>query len=97
MDTHRSHPLRPDTWHPLETLDELLHVGHAVLEQVPVTADVAGFQRVRCMAVPDVLAEHDHWQAWVFAAQLDGGPEPFVGEGQRHPNVRGAKFGWCPR
>lgn len=37
--------------------------------------------------------EHQHRQPGVQAAGLDGGPDPLVGEGRRHPHIQDHQVG----
>ena len=51
--------------HAAQRGDEVLDVGHPVLEQVADAAAVAGVEQVGGVAVLDVLAEHDDGQPGV--------------------------------
>jgi hypothetical protein len=73
--------------HAAQRDDEVLDVGYPVFEQVADTAAVPGVQQVGGVGVLHVLAEHDHGQPWAVAAQLDGGPQPLVGEPGWHSDI----------
>ena len=65
---------------------ELVHVGDPVLEQVA-HAGRAGAQQPGRIHGLDVLRQHQHRGARMGPAQLDRGPQPFIGPGGRHPDI----------
>ena len=75
---------------------ELLHVGHAVLEQV---ADALGALREELHRVArlDVLGEDEHAGGRVPLADLLRRAQPFVGLGRRHPDVDDRDIGLVHR
>jgi hypothetical protein len=76
--------------HPVQRLDELLHVGDPVLEQVPDTRGAAtGCRAEQVGRVPglDVLGEHQHPGRGVVAADGDRGAQSLVGVARWHPHI----------
>src|SRR5204863_363346 len=67
-------------------VDELLHVGDAVLEQVADAAAPVGQQLGRERAL-DVLREDEHRQARHLHARLERRADALVGERRRQPDV----------
>ena len=66
--------------------DELVDVGHALLQEVgaPLGSAVEQLERVAGL---DVLAEHDDAELGMRLAQLRGGAHTFVGAGRGHADV----------
>ena len=81
---------------PVDGLEEVARLGHAVLEQVPDTARIASEQLAR-VALLDVLREDEHRERRVTIAQLECGAHPLVGEGRRHADVDDRDLGRLPR
>ena len=69
-----------------EGLDELAHVGDAVLQQVADPRRTVG-QQLGGVPSLDVLGEQQDPEALVQPTKLDGGPQALVGEGGRHADV----------
>ena len=70
----------------LERVEELLELGHPLLEQVaaPLRPLLEQGERVRRLGV---LAEHDHADVGVRLAQRVGGADALVGARRRHADV----------
>ena len=72
--------------HAAEGVEELVHVGHAVLEHVAEAAHVAG-EELAGVPLLDVLRQDQHGQPRVQAAQVHRGPQALVGVRRGHPDV----------
>src|SRR6266540_1099890 len=72
--------------HPAQRVEEVGHVGDAVLEEVPDPAGPHG-QQVGGVALLDVLGQHHHGDLRVLAADHERGPDALVGVGRRHAHV----------
>jgi hypothetical protein len=76
--------------HPSYGVDELGHVGHAVLEQVAESPGVRCDQVCR-VALLDVLTEHQHCSLRVLRPDDQRGAETLVGVRGRHADVDDAE------
>jgi hypothetical protein len=67
-------------------LEEVAHVGDAVLQQVADARRGTG-EQLGCGAGLDVLGEHEHADLRVVVMDRQGGAQPLVGVGRRHAHV----------
>jgi hypothetical protein len=71
---------------PLDGVDELGHVAHAVLEQVPDAGGVVAHE-LEHVGRLEVLGEDEDRDGRMGAADLRGGHEPVVGVAGRHADI----------
>ncbi len=72
--------------HPAQRIDELIDVGHPVLQQVADAAGLAG-QQLAGVTLLDVLREDHHRDRRPLAADDERRAQPLIGERGRHPHV----------
>ena len=78
--------------HAAQGLDELADIRDPVLQQVADAAGVPGDQ-LDGVGLLDVLGQHQHRDLRPLSTQHQGGPDPLVGPGRRHPDIDDAQVG----
>ena len=86
---HLDHPRiddGPATRDLADGIDELVDVGHALLEEIGTSAG-AFLEQGECVLGLGVLAEHDNADLRAFGPETLGGPQPFVGPRGWHADI----------